>query len=57
MSEGEELATKRGGFTSRQMQAVWRIAHEEGFKLMREFWAYAEALEWSWYDVLEKGSP
>jgi len=44
-------------FTSKRMEAVWSIAHREGYKNLKDFWAYAEEQDWDFYDVLQLASP
>lgn len=43
--------------TGGRMSAIWRVAKDEGFNNLREFWAYAHGLGWNFYDVIRIASP
>jgi hypothetical protein len=44
-------------FTSGRMEAVWEIAHREGYTNLKDFWEYADTQDWDFYDVLDIASP
>ncbi len=57
MSEEGGEETRTFLFTSKRMEAVWKVARQEGYRNLKGFWEFAGEQGWNFYDVLEIASP